>query len=102
MATITINGMAPPSGANIALASSNAHAIVPKTVHINPGSSFVTVAVKTTAVQANTTATIKATAAGVSKSAALDDTPVTAAGLHIHTGGTRRVPPVFGNWNSTK
>ena len=71
LATITINGMAPPGGADISLKSSNAHAKVQPSIHIGPGSSSVTAAVNTTAVTANTTVTITATSSGASKSATL-------------------------------
>jgi hypothetical protein len=75
VATITLNGPAPATGANISLTSSNLHATVPKTIKVSPGSSSVTVTVKTTAVTANTTAVIKATCSGVSKSANLTIKP---------------------------
>ena len=69
--TLTINGPAPSSGVSIPLSSSSSHAKVPATVHFNAGVKSVTFTVTTTAVSANTPATIKGTYSGVSKTGTL-------------------------------
>lgn len=69
--TLTINGPAHAGGVTIPLTSSNSHAKVPATVHLNAGATSIGFTVTTTAVTANTTATIKATFSGVSKTGTL-------------------------------
>jgi len=69
--TLTINGPAPSGGVTIPLSSTSTHAKVPATVHFNAGVKSVTFTVTTTAVSANTTATIKGTYSGVSKTGTL-------------------------------
>ncbi len=75
-ATIHLTGPAPSAGVTLTLASSSSKAIVPSTIHLGAGASTGTFTVKTASVTSPVTATIKATFAGVSKSAALVVNPI--------------------------
>ena len=69
--TVTISGVAPTGGAVVTLASSSGSATLPSTVTVPTGFTTATFTVKTTAVSANTTATINGTLNGTSQSAIL-------------------------------
>ncbi len=74
-AKVQIGGPAPRGGVDMSLSSSDVHAKVPATVHINAGSFSTTVTVTTSSGAATVTATIKATQSGVSKTATLTIKP---------------------------
>ncbi len=74
-ATVTLNGPAPAGGINVTLSSSSASAHVPASVHINAGVKSATFPINTVVVASATTATIKATYLGVSKTATLSVQP---------------------------
>jgi hypothetical protein len=82
-ATVALNGPVPASGVTIALASSNANAHVPSSVHLNAGAKSATFAITTSVVASTTTATIKATYLGVSKAATLTIQPAALTSLSV-------------------
>ncbi len=73
--TVTLSGLAPAGGAQVALSSNNAAASVPSSVAVPAGATSATFPVNTSAVAASTTVTISASYGGVSKSATLTVTP---------------------------
>ena len=84
VATVTLNGPAPASGAVVNLQSSNtAVATVPSKLTIPAGVTSRTFNVKTTAVASNATANISATYDGLTKSATLTVTPAALLGLSL-------------------
>ena len=84
VATVTLNGPAPASGAVVNLQSSNtAVATVPSKIVIPGGATSRTFNVKTTAVASNATANISATYDGLTKSAPLAVTPSSLIGLSL-------------------
>jgi hypothetical protein len=83
IATIHMTGPAPAAGLTLTLASSNSKATVPATLHLGPGASVGTFTVKTVQVYSPTSATIKATFAGVSKTTGLTINPVEPVSLTL-------------------
>ena len=94
--TVTLNGIAPPNGAVIALASDNSVASAPTSVTVAGGKSTATFTVATNMVSSNTFAMISASWQGTTKSAQLNiDTdllasitlnPTTVVGGYSSTG----------------
>jgi hypothetical protein len=75
-ATVKINGPAPSGGVNLAVTSSNSHATVPATVHVNTGASSATFTINTTTVTMFTNVKIKVAHSGVSQSVFLTVRPI--------------------------
>ncbi len=73
--TVTLNGPAQSGGINVPLSSSKSSAHVPASVHVNAGATSATFSISTSVVSAVTTASIKATHLGVSKTATLTIDP---------------------------
>ena len=82
-ATIHMTGKTPAAGLTLTLSSSNSKATVPATLHLGPGVSTGTFTVKTLWVTSPTSATIKATYAGVSKTAGLTINPLQPVSLTL-------------------
>ncbi|HWY08855.1 MAG TPA: hypothetical protein VNY24_18485, partial [Candidatus Acidoferrales bacterium] len=75
--TVTLSGLAPAGGAQVALSSSNTTAArVPASVTVAAGASSATFTVSTSVVSASTAVTISATYGGVTRSASLAVKPV--------------------------
>src|SRR5436190_1965522 len=94
--TVTLSGLAPAGGAQVALSSSNAAASVPSSVTVPAASTSATFTMSTTAVAASTPVTISASYGGASTSASLTVTPPplpTVSSLTLNptsvTGGTQ-------------
>jgi hypothetical protein len=79
-AVLMLNGRAPAGGALVSLASSSPQVAVPATVTVAPGDASVSFAVPTSAVSANTTATVTATWQGRSVQAPITLIPQQAPG----------------------
>ena len=89
--TVTVKGVAPPSGLVIQLTSSKGSAAVPAKVTIPGGKTSATFTVKTTTVATQNSATITATSNGVTESASLTINPIGVLSLKLNptsvTGG---------------
>lgn len=77
-ATVQLSGPAPAAGAVVALASSHAAVRVPSSVAVAGGASSASFTVATTAVSADTPATVSASYANVTRTASLTVKPVAA------------------------
>lgn len=92
--SLTLTGNAPAGGVAVNLASSDPAAAVPVSVTVPEGSKTVRFSISTVSVLANASATITASLAGVSKSAALTITPVALSLVSL-------VPVTIAGGNST-
>ena len=93
--TVTLNGIAPPNGAVITLASDNSVASAPTSVTVAEGKSTATFTVATNMVSSNTFAMISASWQGTTKSAQLNIDPVALASITLNP------TTVVGGYSST-
>jgi hypothetical protein len=95
--TVSLTGVAPSPGVDIALSSSNAAVKVPSSVHVNTGASSANFGISTTAVAATTTATITANGSGVIRSTTVTVKPPALSALAAGTsvvGGDKETATV--------
>ena len=101
-ATVTLSGAAPSSGTVVNLSSNTSAATVPATVLVPPGSTSAQFAVATTAVSAETVATLSATLGGIGNTAVTQITSLTVTPATTPTPGTLAAPTLLSPVNDAR
>ena len=84
--TVTLNGAAPASGANVALSSNSTNAVVPGSVTVPSGSSQATFTITTKIVTKSAIATIKASLGNINQSVDLTINPASLGKVTVSPG----------------